>query len=629
MQNIMTGDKTVASLAFVLLGLVLTVAVPLSHGLRTSTAREESMQMPPKGRLRMALGLALGLLVMAALPWWLRQPGQWLWLALPRYQAMWVVLLTLVVAWMLTRDMSAARDSPLSRRLRMLIYACFALSLLCLVFSTGWLRSFVGTSLWHHWGAYVGPALLVAEGARPLFDIPAQYGLGVTLALVQGCQIDCWSAMYWIAGAMTSAMALLLAYLALQFNESRHPLSVLAILAIVLVCCLFWTASPRNLAAPLSFPSTTGARFLPGVLMLTLLVRHVRAGRAGQMPPVWGHLLWLACIMWSPEAGLHATVLWGPFFVWTHTWRYGSHGRPARFARAVMVLLGVLAAGVTVMALGYRQLLGSFPDITTYLAYILYPPGPLPVNPFGTIWFALVCAACWGFGAWSLQRRRADHADLAIISWLVALLCFANFTYYLGRSHDNNILNLLPFFSLVLLAARSMAPPGAVHMLSTMLLAACLGWLPVFGFGSLSTAFSQGRLLEFAPAELAKAFSRNPERGSFYVQPEKEREDLQRALHVIRRDFGEPVEIFDRFLLVDTEVAGPPWNAWTGPANFGFLPPHLRQLYLARVAKRLGRSGWILHADGQAHILNDYDAVYRRAEELSFGSYRAVRFVPR
>ncbi len=625
----MMGEKLITLLIYVLVGLGLTVVAPLLYRHRASRAGDDLTLVRSRSAIRIAFGMLIGLFVMTFLPWWLRQPRQWFSLSLSAVQMVSVVLLTVTTCWMLTRKMSVEQDTSLSRRLRALIYAAFGIGILCLVFSTGWLLTFPGTSLWHHWGAYVGPALLVAEGAHPLYDIPTQYGLGVTLVLAQGCQLDCWSGMYWTAGLMTTAMTALLGYLALQFNGSRHPLSVFATLAIVLICGLFWTANPRGLAAPLSFPSTTGMRFFPGVLMLALLACHARQRHAVQMPPVWGHLLWLACIMWSPEAGVHATVLWTSYFVWTRIWASSDSNPIARFAWAVTLLVIVLVGGLALIALGYRLLLGDFPEIATYFAYLLYPPGPLPVNPFGTIWFAIACVICWGLGWWQMPSRSSENLNLAICSWLSALLCFASFTYYLGRSHDNNILNLLPIFALMLQATRSMAQAGTVQMLATTLLAACVGWMPVFGFETLSTAYSQGRLLEFAPRQLVKAFSRDPANGPFYVAPEQVRADLNAALQRIHRDYGEPVEVFDRFLLVDSEKFGVPWNAWAGPANFAFLPSHWRRVYLARVAKRLNRSGWVLYEKEYEGVLPDFDSAYRRVEELNFGTYKAVRFIPR
>lgn len=472
----MTGAKPLVLLAYGLIGLALMVLAPLLHQRRVSNGEAEAVGARITPPIRMVFGMLIGLCAMAFLPWWVREPGHWFRLALSPLQVAAVLSLTFAVSWMLTRQNTAARDSCAHRRWRALVYAVFAMVLLCLVFSTGWLLTYTGPGLWHHWGAYVGPALLVAEGAHPWYDIPVQYGLGVTLLLAQGCQIDCWSALYWLAGAMTAAMTALLAYLALQFNGSRHPLSVLATVAIVLVCGLFWTANPRGLAAPLTYPSTTGLRFLPGVLVLTLLVRHARLGAVGRTPPAWGHVLWLACILWSPEAGLHATMLWAPYFVWLHTWAQGA-GRPSiRFIRAAARLALVLVGGLTLTALGYRLLWGHFPEAGAYLVYLRHPPGPLPVNPWGTVWFALVCMVCWGLGWFYMARRACTNPGLATASWLSALFCFASFTYYLGRSHDNNILNLLPFFALMLQAARAIVPTGAVKTLSTTLLAACVGW---------------------------------------------------------------------------------------------------------------------------------------------------------
>jgi hypothetical protein len=111
----------------------------------------------------------------------------------------------------------------------------------------------------HHWGAYIGPSETFLSGARVLYDIPAQYGLGPTLLIASACKENCWVGMYWIA-ALTSIIYVFIVLGAAcilgrtSFNSWAYGLILLAASA----AGLFWTSYPPLLGAPLSFPSTGG-----------------------------------------------------------------------------------------------------------------------------------------------------------------------------------------------------------------------------------------------------------------------------------------------------------------------------------------------------------------------------------
>ena len=591
-----------------------------------------------ENRMSVASAMFLGILLASVIPWWLRGEDQHL--KISGYQSALMLLITSASYWMLTRGYSQEyQDTPNHRRIRSLIYVGFALAICYFVLSTGLALTTASTAVWHHWGAYIGPAQLVAAGALPLHDIPLQYGLGPTLLLALGCKVNCWTSLYWISGACTLVMLGLLAWLAIKFNRSMHPLAVIATLVVILTCGLLWTAYPPSLMASMATPSTTGIRFLPGVLVLAWLVNQTRLDNPLNSYATWGHLLWLGCILWSPEAGFHATALWAPYFVWNSTFNTHSD-KPdgsliTRFIRSNLTLAMVLVVGLGFFAVAYRVAYGVWPLPDEYVAYVIHPPGPLPINPLGTIWFAVACMACW-IASWALTPRGATRTGDARASWLSALLCLATFTYYLGRSHDNNILNLLPYLALLLFAARAVTSGGALHTLATTLLAALLGWSTAFGGTNYDEAHKEGRLLAFTPQELVDSFNRETDRGLFYMAPQAREMHLHPgdavpALKYIRNNYHEPVEIFDLFMLVDGGEVYEPWNALHGPENFVFIPSERRRIYLERVAKRLHKPGWVLYEQSADVVafLSEYDSVYSRTNEHDFGTYKAIRYVPR
>lgn len=586
-------------------------------------------------RIRILSAVFLGSLLIAVIPWWLRSEDQHL--KISSQQTIVMLLATGISYWMLTRGNSPQhQDTPNQQRLRSLMYMGFAIGTGYLVMSTGLGMTTATTAVWHHWGAYVGPAQLVAAGVVPLHDIPLQYGLGPTLLLAQTCEVNCWTSLYWISGICTLMMTSLVAWVALHFNRSKHPLSVLATLIIVLACCLLWTAYPPRLMAAMATPSTTGIRFLPGILMLAWLVHQNNKPLAKNS--VLGHVLWLACILWSPEAGAHATALWAPYFVWNKTFnkdKVSTESSVIIFLKACLTLATVLIAGLCLFATVFRSIYGNWPLPQEYAAYVVHPPGPMPINTLGTIWFAIACVGCWMSG-WILLPKGWMQPKDARASWLVSLLCLATFTYYLGRSHDNNILNLLPYLALLLFATRAITFNGSLHALATTLLAALLGWSTTFGVENYEEAFKQHRLLAFTPQELTNSFNRETNQGLFFIKPQANEmrlkpEDAAPALMYIRNTFNEPVEVFDHFLLVDGGETFNPWNALHGPENFVSIPSKNRRIYLERVAKRLQKPGWVLYEKKWdiATYLSDYDSVYYRDKEIIFGTYIAIRYVPK
>ena len=589
---------------------------------------------PRDGRIGRCIATWLGLLVCSVIPWWLRDDAARL--NISGHSIFTTLCVTALTYALLSRSSDEKR--PLFQQsMRIGLYGLFTLIAIWLVMTTGLAQTTANTTPWHHWGAYLGPAQLVAANAIPLHDIPVQYGLGPTLLLAQSCNINCWMGLYWIAGLSTLMMMGLLAWMALRLNCSSHPLSALAVLSIVLVTCLLWTAYPPELMASMATPSTTGIRFLPGVIMLAWLVRRIFVEQHARRTLLCGHIIWLACIAWSPESALHASAVWMPYFVWTLTFEGAPQSTHAvsRFAWAVIKLLTTLALGLGMLIVVFRLTLGAWPRPIEYITYMLYPPGPLPTYARGTIWFAMACLACWMIG-WVGASRHNENRKAAQASWLVALYCVATFTYYLGRSHDNNILNLLPYLSLLLIATKGLTRSGSVNTLAMILLATLIGWLPAFGQVHYRDTAALGRLSVFAPRALTDSFNRETADGLFYMAPQAKDaklhpEDAAPALRYIRQNFHEPVEIFDLFMLVDGAERQAPWSALHGPENFVYIPSEQRREYLRRVAQRLQRPGWVLYekTTDMSSYLPEYDSVYRRTQELDFGTYRAIRFTPR
>jgi hypothetical protein len=514
----------------------------------------------------------------------------------------------------------------------------FFLVAVVVLFSTGlqdqpWMRWLS----WHHWGAYIGPAQLARSGVRLLYDVPLQYGLGPTLTLALTCGTDCWRGMYFVVGVSSLLYAMIMLCIASRIcgvGQSRFQIVLVGLLTFAAL--FVWTAYPPMLGSPVQTPSVSGLRFLPLALLMWVLIRNPEM-QAVAKPPEAVHALWIFGILWSPESAFQVSVVWWPYYVWACCLRAG----PAQLRRALILanvrLLSWLIGACIIFFLVYRVAYGVTPTFEGYFAYLLYPPGPLPIDPFGAVWFFgfVILAGIVGLHG-QLTREPESPATHTLVVLLLSTYGVA--AYFLGRSHDNNLLNISAFFVLLLLALRASGHPQLLRVAACGLLAALLAYPMLAGFTAWSDVASRGGVFRFRPHSVTSAFSYMDPRGGVANQSvggpsvsDASSRDAATGMRTIEEQFHEPVTVIDPALNLEASSSGRPWSAYHGPENYAYFPAHLRRKFLANVAARLDTPGWLLvrrDYDGAAW-LSDYDEVYRRDRTLDFGTYYAARYVPR
>ncbi|BDU20214.1 hypothetical protein DYGSA30_16710 [Dyella sp. GSA-30] len=343
-------------------------------------------------------------------------------------------------------------------------------------------------------------------------------------------------------------------------------------------------------------------------------------------------------VLWSPESAFQVTVLWWPYYCWAACRdRNPDVSTFGALARANAKLTVWLSSTIATFLLFYKVVYGSLPSIEGYLAYLMYPPGPLPINPYGAVLFfgAVILAATY-----TLHRRLQQAPD----TWqthnlvIVLLACYGASSYYLGRSHDNNLLNISVFYLLLLLAIRQIRQFGSLRVAASGFLACLLVYVTLTGWSTWLDVARSGALFQIRPREIADRFSYLSKEGQqanarFAGQGDSipSSADGARGMFTIAQKFGEPVTVLDTALNLERSASGAPWSALHGPENYAYLPPTLRRTFLTRVAQRLKSPGWLLIQRSFAadSWLNDYDSVYRRDQQLDFGSYYAIRYVPK
>jgi hypothetical protein len=556
----------------------------------------------------------LALCVSATLPWWQRQNGS---LDISNFKILAFGLVTFVfIRLLITQVQKAENRFPI---IWIIVYTLLAA---ILSFSTGiYTNDNALLTLWHHWGAYVGPSELLLAGAKIFNDFPVQYGLGPTVLIASLCGNDCWEGMYFIAGFTTLAFSVFIAVMALALSSNRWPVR-LAILALCWATCFLWTAYPPDVGSPLTTPSVSGLRFLPVIILITYLffTQQIEHSKPGILI---AHGLWALGGLWSPESMFYVTIVWWPYYLFIRRVHGDFRSRAKGFASAALRLLSLAVGLFLVFNSVFRIIYNEGPTLYGFLAYAMNPPGPMPINPHGAVWF-FIFVTIIGIGTLlQLWHRTGDTLSFRR-GFLVQLLCYGVFSYFLGRSHDNQLLNIMPFVLLVLLNVISTAEGRVMPMASAVLSATFIGWLCLFGWQPWNASLNEGKLLTFDPKLLRDAMSfSNPDTVSKIT-------DAGKAIDFLRHNYGEPFTVLDTSLDLERSTSAVPWSAIHGPANFTFIPSQRRQEFLHKTATSLKRAGWLVVAKKfpADQWLVDFDAAYERTNRIEFGSYYAIRFSP-
>jgi hypothetical protein len=571
----------------------------------------------------------LALCVSATLLWWQRQSGS---LAISNFNLPVFGLVAFVLIRLFTTQ-APIRESrfPITW---IIVYTLFAA---ILSFSTGiYADDNALLVLWHHWGAYVGSSELLLSGATIFHDFPVQYGLGPTALVASFCGNDCWKGMYFIVGSANLIFAVLIAVMALALSSYRWP-ERLAVVTLCLATCFLWTAYPPSVGSLLTTPSVTGLRFLPAVLLATFLF-FANSIEYSKPKILIAHSIWALGALWSPESAFYVTFVWWPYYLLIGR-REGDIGsRVKGFAIAALRLLSIGVGLVIVFNIVFRIIYNEDPTLYGFLAYAINPPGPMPINPHGAVWYFLLATVIGG-GTLLYSWHRAGDTLSFRRGFLVQLLSYSVFSYFLGRSHDNNLLNIMPFVLLVLLNAISTAEGKMLSRASAVLVATLLGWLPLFGWQAWSENVMEGRVITFDSKLLRDSMSfSNPDTASKIAKKFARAEldsglpaDAGRAIEFLRQSYGEPITVLDFSMSLERSTPPVAWSAIHNPANLAFIPSRHRQEFLYRTATTLKRAGWLVvdrkfPAD---EWLADLNFAYERTHHLDFGSYYAIRFSPK
>ena len=568
------------------------------------------------------IGALLALPLIAAATWW--DPG----LRLDAPRAVIFVVVGLVAT-------ALPRLLPRTEGVGLRVLSLLALILLGIVAVslTGVMQSPQGFgTVWHHWSVYVGAAEALLGGAIPFWDYPVQYGMGPTLLVAGLCREDCWSGTY-VAVVATNLVYVFAMGGAVVVLTRKLPMGLTLVALAAMGCAIFmWTGYPPDFKGPIATPSVDGIRFFP---LAALLFFIIAAEELGFRADAAGHALWLLGVIWSPEAAFYATVVWWPYLALRRAQNIGAtsvSGVTVAVLRGAGVAIAATAAAFAALAgvfwLAYHQ----WPSVSGFTAYIRNPPGILPANPTGPIWLALAAAV-----AVAVAQLRADARGIRVgFVCLMGLLGAGS--YYLGRSHDNNVLNLLPFVVLALTAALGIGLEEVASGFAQVTLAGLVALLATFGFESWDAAARSGQAWNIGPSHFINAMRLASPESSALVDASLVNStsghspvaDAAAALEWIRtRGEGKPVWVSPSMFL-PYGAPGAVWTAMSDVGAYALLPQDEVGAFIRNGAQHLNKPGWILVDRAQQTPWPAlFLAAYSVTEHRDFGGYTAYRLAPK
>ncbi|HXI14060.1 MAG TPA: hypothetical protein VNM92_15660 [Thermoanaerobaculia bacterium] len=295
----------------------------------------------------------------------------------------------------------------------------------------------------HHWSFLVGPAELLRAHGWLLWDLPSQYGFLSMLTLAVAPGANRFQALYLLNVALLTACATF-AWYALQRSRPDWLGRIISLLATTAAFFLV-SGSAQHLSGPMEYPSTGPFRFLWVYAILAILLwNFVTEGRHRAAVQLAGAVVWAVGSLWSFESWAYVTATWIPASILLAM----AVKRERSAARALKIVLAgplVLAFAIIIINLFYGSRLGQSHDLRGFWEFSLAYSGQYGTLPAALVrpWIALALVLAIGATVAAPLIRARDYLALSLVaaSWGAT---WSTASYYVARSHPNNVTNLTP-----------------------------------------------------------------------------------------------------------------------------------------------------------------------------------------
>jgi len=298
----------------------------------------------------------------------------------------------------------------------------------------------------HHQSFYVGPIELVKQGGSLLWDVPSQYGL---LNIYLSSKINLgttWQTFLVINKLFVLSEALILFIIISYIFRGVTGLLFSLLLTCAAIFC--WSGYIENMAGPFPYPSVGAFRFIWCFVAIALNFIFVQLDNTDKRAlTACGTAIWTLSVFWSIESAIYVSAIWLSFYF---TRQLCAHKKITTInllhssIKTLRLFVLPFIVFITISVIYYFRL-GHYPDWFCYIEYALAYSngfGSMPINPHGGVSLLIAIFLAGTIITCLCIRERSKHAPFMASAlagfWVVA-------SYFVSRSHENNIANLMPF----------------------------------------------------------------------------------------------------------------------------------------------------------------------------------------
>jgi len=391
----------------------------------------------------------------AALLWYISMRLQW-WSDFPTWTiaSFWRLVVFFVSTWLIGQWFFRPGAVPIRNSWLRRAGDIIAITLLgLLAFRPADLSEVV---IFHHWSVFVAPVVMLKQGGWLLWDIPAQYGFLSTLFIRALPLKDVWRALY-VANSLLLWFGAVLLYRSLRRGDlsagSNYFMPVLLTISWVFLV----PGWGEEITGPQGTPSVGALRFIWCYVLVWQLAKinsYELTSLKTKRALILGCTLWLLGSFWSAESAVYCFAIWIPAYVVLIFGRYSAARTETSLGMIafwILLPVGLLLACVGAIDAFYQIRLGHLPDWMAFvdpaLAYSIgmFTEG---ISATGSGWILLtVLCVISAELHWQTKKRVLHASTIALLlgSWGAV---WATASYYIGRTADNNVNNILPILGL-------------------------------------------------------------------------------------------------------------------------------------------------------------------------------------